>query len=404
MPMGIPAHLTPAVTSRAFTVAGHAIAGVLLIGDAIIAITVQLASPDLLLWPLAIVFALMIALLAVVYRSPQPIFIAAYLAVGAGSVLWLTLVSAPQLGTPVANDSYPVVLAMMAMVLVVPGPTLIASFWWAIVGYLVAELTVFGTFAVLGARWVPSVWGLASVLVVCGLAAILMLDARTARRTQVVLNRAIQDELIADVRRGYEQRGVALLHDSVLSTLSALAVGERSLDETERARVLAEIEQLAGQGWFEAPTHQGEGSHAARLARLAASIHDAAEPELIVSVNGRAPLGDLAAESFDELVRATVQCVENARRHSGARGVEVVLGAEGGGVSVLVVDEGRGFDPARLDEQRLGIRHSLMARLESVGGNAMVWSSPGNGTSVLLRVPVDLSTVLDEEVARDATT
>ncbi len=403
MPMGIPAHLAQGVTSRALSVAGHAIAAVLLIGDAIIAVTVQLATPDLLLWPLAIVFAFMIALLAVVDRSPQPVFIAAYLVVGAGSVLWLTLVSAPQLSTPVANDSYPVVLAMMAMVLVVPGPSLLASFWWAIAGYVIAEATVLATFTVLGARWAPSVWGLAAVLIVCGLTAILMLDARTARRTQVVLNRAVQDELIADVRRGFEQRGVALLHDSVLSTLSALAVGERALDDTERTRVLAEIEQLAGQGWFDAPTDQGEGSHAARLARLAASIHDAAEPELIVSVNGRAPLGDLSTDSFDELVRATVQCVENARRHSGARGVEVVLGAEGGGVSVLVVDEGRGFDPDRLDEQRLGIRHSLMARLESVGGSAMVWSSPGNGTSVLLRVPVDVSTVLTEEVARDAT-
>ena len=400
--MGIPAHLARGVTSRALSVAGHAIAAVLLLGDAIIAMTVQLATPDLLLWPLSIVFALMIALLVVVNRTPQPIFIVAYLVVGAGSVLWLTLVSAPQLSTPVANDSYPVVLVMLAMILVVPGPSLVTSFWWAIGGYVMAEATAIATFAVLGASWLPSVWAMAGVLIVSGLIAILMVDARSARRTQVVLNRAVQDELIADVRRGFEQRGVALLHDSVLSTLSALAVGPRSLDEGERARVLTEIEQLAGQGWFDAPAQQGEGSHSARLARLAASIRSAAEPELIVSVNGRAPLGDLASESFDELVRATVQCVENARRHSGARGVEIVLGAEGGGVSVLVVDEGRGFDPDRLDEQRLGIRHSLMARLESVGGSATVWSSPGNGTSVLLRVPVDREPVHAERVVRDA--
>lgn len=402
--MGIPAHLAQGVTSRALSVAGHAIAAVLLAGDAVIAITVQLATPDLLLWPLALVFAFMIALLALVHRTPQPVFITAYLAVGAGSVLWLTLVSAPELSTPVANDSYPVVLAMLAMVLVVPGPSLTSSFWWAIAGYVLAEATVLATFTVLGARWMPSGWGLAAVLIVCGLIAILMVDARSTRRTQVVLNRAVQDELIADVRRGFEQRGVALLHDSVLSTLSALAVGPRALDDAERQRVLAEIEQLAGQGWFDAPSEQGEGSHSARLARLAASIHAAAEPELIVSVNGRAPLGDLSSESFDELVRATTQCVENARRHSGARGVEVVLGAEGGGVSVLVVDEGRGFDPDRLDEQRLGIRHSLMARLESVGGSAMVWSSPGNGTSVLLRVPVTVAAESTEGAGRRATT
>ena len=52
----------------------------------------------------------------------------------------------------------------------------------------------------------------------------------------------------------------------------------------------------------------------------------------------------------------------------------------------MVVDGGRGFDPATVPADRLGLRQSVVGRVERVGGSARVWSG-ATGTTVLLSVP-----------------
>jgi len=52
-----------------------------------------------------------------------------------------------------------------------------------------------------------------------------------------------------------------------------------------------------------------------------------------------------------------------------------------------LVDDGLGFDQARIPEDRLGLRASVQERLAAVGGSATIWTQPGQGTSVMLRVP-----------------
>ena len=55
---------------------------------------------------------------------------------------------------------------------------------------------------------------------------------------------------------------------------------------------------------------------------------------------------------------------------------------------LLVVDEGRGFDPAAVPEDRLGLRASVQERLAVLGGSVAVWSRPGRGTSVKISIPL----------------
>jgi signal transduction histidine kinase len=57
-------------------------------------------------------------------------------------------------------------------------------------------------------------------------------------------------------------------------------------------------------------------------------------------------------------------------------------------VTFMVSDEGVGFDPDAVDASRLGIRGSIVGRMEAAGGWARIWSAPGAGTTVLLGVPV----------------
>ena len=53
----------------------------------------------------------------------------------------------------------------------------------------------------------------------------------------------------------------------------------------------------------------------------------------------------------------------------------------------MVVDNGRGFEPQTVADDRLGLRSSVTDRIRAHGGSVRVWSTPGHGTSVLLSVP-----------------
>jgi signal transduction histidine kinase len=50
-----------------------------------------------------------------------------------------------------------------------------------------------------------------------------------------------------------------------------------------------------------------------------------------------------------------------------------------------VRDAGAGFDPARVDPVRLGLRRSIVERIAEWGGRASIRSAPGEGTVVSLR-------------------
>lgn len=54
------------------------------------------------------------------------------------------------------------------------------------------------------------------------------------------------------------------------------------------------------------------------------------------------------------------------------------------GVRIAISDDGRGFDPIKADPNRLGIRHSILQRMDTAGGHAIFDSAPGHGTRVLL--------------------
>lgn len=53
-------------------------------------------------------------------------------------------------------------------------------------------------------------------------------------------------------------------------------------------------------------------------------------------------------------------------------------------VEVFVKDRGPGFDPDRVAPDRMGVRESILGRMERHGGHAEVRTAPGEGTEVRL--------------------
>jgi signal transduction histidine kinase len=89
-----------------------------------------------------------------------------------------------------------------------------------------------------------------------------------------------------------------------------------------------------------------------------------------------------------ELYRIVQEALNNALRHAKADTVEVELDAREGVITIIVRDDGVGFDPSAraIRERRLGLT-SMRERAERLGGTFRVESSPGAGTTVSVEVP-----------------
>jgi PAS domain S-box-containing protein len=98
------------------------------------------------------------------------------------------------------------------------------------------------------------------------------------------------------------------------------------------------------------------------------------------------PVG-LSGEASIELLRVVQEALTNVRRHSKARNAEVKLRTDDEAVVVIeVADDGRGFDAV---STRAGVGLSAMReRVEGLGGGIEVSSRPGEGTKVMVKVPL----------------
>lgn len=85
------------------------------------------------------------------------------------------------------------------------------------------------------------------------------------------------------------------------------------------------------------------------------------------------------------------EALANAIRHSGASTVRVVLEDVGDGIRLIVEDNGSGFEPTLVDGSRHFGLQLMRERIELAGGNFYLESSPGGGTRVVVKVPVDRS-------------
>jgi signal transduction histidine kinase len=73
-------------------------------------------------------------------------------------------------------------------------------------------------------------------------------------------------------------------------------------------------------------------------------------------------------------------------KHARATSATVRIAAAGDTVSVEVSDDGRGFDPATVGSEHLGLR-SMRGRVADLGGQLEVTSAPGGGTVLRVQVP-----------------
>jgi signal transduction histidine kinase len=92
------------------------------------------------------------------------------------------------------------------------------------------------------------------------------------------------------------------------------------------------------------------------------------------------------------LYRIIQQALTNAGRHAEAGHVSLLVDRQGDQLSVVVADDGKGFDVSEVvmrepGERGLGLA-IMQERARMLGGSLDIWSERGKGTRITLGVPV----------------
>jgi NarL family two-component system sensor histidine kinase LiaS len=194
------------------------------------------------------------------------------------------------------------------------------------------------------------------------------------------------------------QRLARELHDSVSQQLFALgmtagAAGRLMAVDPERARPLvAQTEEMAAKAQAEMRAlllqlRPVELNGRALCEALERFLHDVCPRHGIrydLDVEGGQDLSD---EIETHLFRVLQEAVSNVIRHASAKLLQVRLVREGAQVTLIVRDDGVGFDPQAVRDGSYGLR-SIRERMEGIGGACELRSSPDAGTEVRVTVPV----------------
>ncbi|MGC9316538.1 MAG: sensor histidine kinase, partial [Armatimonadota bacterium] len=223
------------------------------------------------------------------------------------------------------------------------------------------------------------------------------LEQRVAARTDQL--RALSREL-SEAEQRERERVAAVLHDELQQALAGsrlqLKLAAQASDEAVTAP-LKEADALLDEAISTCRTLSVEFSPAivrdrglaAALDWLADQMRDRYGLEVEILAE---PGTDISDHSLAQLVfRSVRELLFNVVKHAGVGSATVQMRPEDGQVRIDVTDEGAGFEPSAALEaastgEAFGLS-SVSARVELMGGRCDIHSTPGEGTTVTLRVP-----------------
>ena len=318
-----------------------------------------------------------------------------FLAVGAvlaGGYQVSILLADPALA---ATASYALNRPAFVLVLVSPGIIRpLSGLAWTVLGYLVAMTSVIVSDVIVGVPLVTG-WGPTIALVIYSSAYLTLAGISASQRNQLPdLARLEEETHRLALEHQYEQRAAAVIHDTVLNDLTIVMNANGSLDDRTRQRLRADVATLDNAAWLRESRDSITLDPADAELRngMVALVSEMQWRGLTVDVTGNPEIEvlRLSTEKIAAILAAVRACLENVLAHAETRIVELVLGAEVDHATVMVIDQGVGFDVEAVPSDRLGLRSSVARRIESLGGSVRVWSTLGNGTSVMISMPCEV--------------
>ncbi len=252
-----------------------------------------------------------------------------------------------------------------------------------VVAGLVFAMGGFLAFAALQVNFVDAIVSLVfGMAVVSGIVLV-------AAPSVVRMGRDLDHERLERIRSDERARISAHIHDSVLQTLTLI---QQHGEDPARTRQLARRQERELRNWlYGTPTSTPTGLRLGPALEFAASsVEDSFDVSIAVVAVG--DTNDLEPADLDALIAASKEAMANAAKHSGSNRIDVYAERRGQSIEVFVRDTGVGFDPASISQDRHGVADSIVARMQRVGGKALIHSAPGSGTEVELVMPLKQET------------
>lgn len=264
------------------------------------------------------------------------------------------------------------------------------------------------------AAWRRYFWPLLGTLLLVvvqgGIIGALLVQRRQRRRVEVALReseeraRASYHEVrdlagrLITAREGERTRIARDLHDDIGQRVASLSIAlsriQREVPDTSNTKPsLALLEQQSSQistdlRHLSHELHPGALEHLGLLEALRERCDDfTQESGVPVCLDVSESWRDVSGATALCLYRIVQEALRNVAAHAHARHVTVSLDRLGGQLTMLVSDDGRGFDPAaRSRRSGLGLV-SLGERVRMLGGVLGVTASPGRGTRIAVSLP-----------------
>ncbi|WP_314411124.1 ATP-binding protein [Streptomyces kroppenstedtii] len=202
----------------------------------------------------------------------------------------------------------------------------------------------------------------------------------------VRMTQDLSEERLMRIRAQERAEVAAHVHDSVLHTLTLI---QRNAENASEVRRLARAQERDLRNWLYKPAGTGKDEAdepdtlAEAVRRSAAEVEDKHGVPIEVVVVGDCPLDDRTAAQM----QAAREAMVNAAKYGGDGGaVQVFAEVEGRTVFVSVRDRGPGFDLDSIPADRMGVRESIIGRMERNGGTARLRAVPDGGTEVELEM------------------
>lgn len=209
---------------------------------------------------------------------------------------------------------------------------------------------------------------------------------------QQLLNRSLEEK----IRLGRD------LHDGVIQSLyaaglvieSARAVAKADPAEADRrlAQCLANLNQsirdVRAYVVGLAPENLRQAGFAQAIGTLAEELRGTRQVQFDLKID-EAATTLLSPDQHLEALQIAREAISNSLRHGGASVVTIRLHQGDGEVCLLVQDNGAGFNPKASGRSGHGVGN-MQARAESVGAKVRIESAPGDGSRVVLTLPLQV--------------
>lgn len=383
----------PRVAAARITVVGLALTQrmIALVGagiSATIVIDVQLSRGIVEALPLIVAPYVGIGMLALLLIWRSTVLTATVFLLG-GAVLSVAVPVIGLAADPGFDDPGPYLINRVATAICLVGAvggSAVSGLLWSALGFVVAQSSVLIGLALAGSDVGPG----SGPLIVFSISAVayltLALAQRQSARQLEPLRAAEREVLDLDDRRALERRAAGVVHDTVLADLTAIARSPGALSDHARAVLSEHLRVVDAASVGDTPTVSSAGS--ALGDAVLGLVHDYQWSGVRIDVSGVESLhGRVSSPVRHAVVGAVRAALDNVVQHASTDRAEIVVGERAGQVTVLVVDDGVGFDPAQIADDRLGVRASITDRIAQVGGTVRLWSGP-DGTTVMMTVPL----------------